>query len=131
MADRVGCPMDLVGACAIASFADRSGRNSGERNLESILLPAPDGSTRRGPGVGARASDGGLALRAVRQRHRSRSRTGALDTRAPGMGGDRSRDVSSRGPKRNCGTGAILWIARTVVAAGAAEFPARFRIVRV
>ncbi len=88
-------------------------------------------STRRGAGDGSGASDGGLALRDVRQRRRSRTRTGAFDTRAAGMDGDRSRAVSSRGSQRDCGAGAILRIAGTVVAAGGAELPDRFRIVRV
>ncbi len=67
--------MDLGRARAVAGFADRRGRNSAEGNLESILLPAPDDSTRRGSCVGSRASDRRFALRAVRQRRRSRART--------------------------------------------------------
>src|SRR6266436_3853567 len=126
MADHLGRAMDLGGACAIAGVADWRGWNSSERILESILLPPADGSTRCDSRVGSRASYGRLALRAVRQRCRSRSRTGAFDTRAAGMDGVRSRAVSSRGPKLNCGAGAILRSAGTVVASRGDEFPDRF-----
>src|SRR5580704_5680175 len=131
MADHVGRSVDLGWACAVAGIADRCGWNSAEGNLESILLLAADGSTRRDPCVSSRASDRRLALRAVRQRRRSRARTGAINTRASGMDGSRSRAVSSRGPKRDCGAGAILRSARTVVASRGAQLPALFWIVRV
>ena len=130
MANHVGRAMDLGRACAVAGFADRRGGNSAERNLEPILLPAPHGPTGFGPNIGSRASDRRLALRAFRQRRRSRSRTGAFDTRAPGMDGDRSRSVPSRGSQRDCCAGALLRSARTVVASGGAKLSARFRIVR-
>src|SRR5208282_3115901 len=119
------------GPGAVAGCADRCGRNSAQRNLESILLPATHRSTRNGARVGSGASDGGLALRAVRQRRRSRTRTGAFDTRAPGVDGGRSGAISSHGSQRDCGARALLRIAGSVVEAGGAELPAWFRIVRV
>src|SRR5208282_3114394 len=131
VADHLGCAMDLGRARALAGFADRRGRTSCKRNLESILLLAPHASPRIGPGGGSRARDGRLALRDVRQRPRSCSRAGAFDTRAPGMEGGRSRAVSSHRSKRNRGIGAFLRIAGTVVAAGDAELPSRLWIVRL
>ena len=58
VADRVGRALDLDGPGAIASCADRCGRDSAQGNLESVLLPATHRSTRRGAGVGSGAGDG-------------------------------------------------------------------------
>src|SRR5208283_4862631 len=129
MADYLGRAMDLGSAPALAGFADRTGRTSAERNLEPILLLAPDGSPRIDPCVSSRTSDGRLALRDVRQRRRGCSRTGAFDPRAPAMDGDRSRAVSSPRSKRNCVAGAFLRLAGSVVEARDAELPSRFWII--